>query len=176
MVRLILFGLLFLSLNLVHAKQAYKPEQEILNRVAIETDTVFIGRVLRVKTIKDGLVYANGDTLPIGITEEEVLKVYRGKVAKGDKLLVCTWYDEFEYPFGPSIGNESLIFGIKVDNRVLLPSLYGYIRGVPKIELRIYKALKLKQKKIKDKTNILATYFFDSKITRNACNEPITWP
>jgi hypothetical protein len=176
MVKQILFWLLFLNLNLVQAKQAYESEQEVFNRVAIETDTVFIGRVLRVKTIKGGLVYANGDTLPIGITEEEVLKVYRGKIAKGDKLLVCTWFNEIEYPFGPSIGNESIIFGIKVDNRVLLPSLYGYTRGVPEKESSIYKALKLKRKNIKDKTNILATYFSDSKITHNACNEPVTWP
>jgi hypothetical protein len=176
MTRLILFGLLFLNIYPVQAKHPYESEQEVFNRVAIETDTIFIGRVLRVKTIKDGLVYANGGTLSIGITEEEVLKVYRGKIYKGDKLLVCTWFDGLEYPFGPSIGVESLMFGIKVDNKVLIPSTYGYIRGwgIEK-ELNIYKALKLKRKKIKGKTNLFATYFSDSKILRNACNEPVNW-
>jgi len=176
MVKLILFGLLFINLNLVHAKLADEPDQEVFNRVAIETDTVFIGQALRIKVINDGLVYANGDTLPIVIMEEEVLKVYRGKIAKGDKLLVCTWFNEFEYTFEPAIGNQSIIFGIKVDNRVLLPSLYGYTRGVPEKESVIYKALKLNRKKNKDIYNILTTYFTDSKIVRNACNESVTWP
>jgi len=64
--------------------------------------------------INDGLVYANGDTLPIGIMEQEVLKVYRGKISKGDKVLVCTWFDHADFPFGPSIGTEGVIFGVKV--------------------------------------------------------------
>jgi hypothetical protein len=176
MVKLIFFGLLFLNLNLVYAKLANLPEQEVYNRVAIETDTVFIGRVLRVKTINDGLVYANGDTLPIGIMEQEVLKVYRGKISKGDKLLVCTWFDNGDFPFGPSFGTEAIVFGIKVDKKVLLPSILRYFSGVPKKESIIYKAIKLKQKNIKDKSNVLATYFSKSKATRNACNEPVTWP
>jgi hypothetical protein len=176
MVRLILLGLLFLNWSLVQAKHPYETEQEILNRVAVETDTIFIGRILRVKTVKDGLVYANGDIFSIGITEEEVLKVYRGKIYKGEKVLVCTWFDDLEYPFRPSIGIESLMFGIKVDNKVLIPSTYGYIRGwgIEK-EPKIYKALKLKRKKIKDKSDILATYSSGSKVIRNACNEPIVW-
>lgn len=175
MVRLILFGLLFLNLSLVQAKFPYESEQAVLNRVAIETDTTFVGRVLRKKTINDGLVYANGDTLSIGILEVEVLKVYRGDIRKNEKLLVCTWFDGYEYSFGFTSGQESIYFGIKVDNTVLIPSTHDYIRGweIEKEPL-INKALKLKRKRIKDKANLFATYFF-SKIIRNACNEPVTW-
>jgi len=176
-VKLILFGLLFLNLTLVEAKHIYESDQEMFNRVAVETDTVFIGRVLRVKTIKDGLTYANGDTFSIGIAEEEILKVFRGKINKGDKLSVCTWFDEIEYPFGPTIGKEEINFGIKVDNRIIMPMSYGYIQGIPsnqKDEFRVYEALKLKRKKFKDKTNVLTTYI-DGKIVHNACNEPVIW-
>jgi hypothetical protein len=176
MVKLILFGLLFLNLNLVYAKLANLPEQEVYNRVAIETDTVFIGRVLRVKAINDGLVYANGDTLPIGIMEQEVLKVYRGKISKGDKLLVCTWFDNGDFPFGPLIGTEAIVFGIKLDKKILLPRVSRYFSGVPKNESIIYKALKLKRKHIANGDDVLATYVINSKLTRNACNEPVTWP
>jgi hypothetical protein len=176
MVKLLLFGVLFLNLNLCFAKLANVPDQEIYNRVAAETDTAFIGRVLRVKIINDGLVYENGNTLPIGIMEQEVLKVYRGKISKGDKVLVCTWFDHADFPFGPSIGTEGIIFGIKVDNRVLLPAILRYFNGVPKNESIIYKALKIKQKYIADRVDVLATYFVNSKLTRNACNEPVTWP
>jgi hypothetical protein len=52
MVKLLLLGVLFLNLNPVYAKLANVPEQEFYNRVAIETDTAFIGRVLRVKIIR----------------------------------------------------------------------------------------------------------------------------
>jgi hypothetical protein len=176
MVKLLLLGVLFLNLNPVYAKLANVPEQEFYNRVAIETDTAFIGRVIRVKIINDGLVYANGDTLPIGIMEQEVLKVYRGKISKGDKVLVCTWFDHADFPFGPSIGTEGVIFGIKVDDRVLLPAILRYFSGVPKNESVIYKALKLKQKFIDRRNDVLATYVINSKLTRNACNEPVTWP
>ncbi|MBT9096603.1 hypothetical protein KFZ76_02610 [Methylovulum psychrotolerans] len=169
-IKLSLLGLLCLNLPLAQAKHPYESEQEVFNRVAIETDTIFVGRVLKVKAIKDGLVYANGDTLSIGIMEEEVLKVYRGKIHKGDKLLVCTWFDGFEYAFGPSIGNEAIIFGIKVNNKVLIPSLYGYVRGRPENETTIYKALKLKRKKINAKADVFMTYF-EGKIIGNACNE-----
>jgi hypothetical protein len=53
--------------------------------------------------------------------------------------------------------------------------MYGYMRGVPEKEFRIYNALKLKRKKIKYNNNVLATYFSDSKIIRNACNDLVTW-
>ncbi|POZ49556.1 hypothetical protein [Methylovulum psychrotolerans] len=169
-IKLSLLGLLCLNLPLAQAKHPYESEQEVFNRVAIEMDTIFVGRVLKVKTIKDGLVYANGDTLSIGIMEEEVLKVYRGEIHKGDKLFVCTWFDGFEYAFGPSIGNEAIIFGIKINNKVLVPSLYGYFRRVPENEATIYKALKLKRKKINAKADVFMTYF-EGKIIGNACNE-----
>jgi hypothetical protein len=176
MVKLIFWGLLLLNLNLVYAKLANLPEQEIYSRLAIETDTVFIGRVLRVKTINDGLVYTNGDTLPIGIMEQEVLKVYRGKISKGDKLLVCTWFDNGYFPFGPLIGTEALVFGVKIDKKVLLPRVSGYFSGVPKNESIIYKAIRLKRKPIAKGDGVLATYIINNKLTRNACNEPVTWP
>lgn len=175
MVRLIFLVLFLINFTPAQAKYPKENEQDVFNRAAVRTDTIFIGRVLRVKTIKDGLVYANGDKLSIGITEDEVLKVYRGNIIKGDKILVCTWFDDIEYPFGPSIGTESILFGIKIDNRILIPMTYGYIRSIPEKETTIFKALKLKKKNI-DKSNIFATYIEERKITRNACNEPITWP
>lgn len=90
MVKLILFGLLLVNLILVQARtHPNESEQEVLNRVAVDTDTIFRGRVLREKAIKDGLVFADGDTLSIGIMEVEVQKVYRGQVLKNDKLLLC---------------------------------------------------------------------------------------
>ncbi|ASF47381.1 hypothetical protein CEK71_15650 [Methylovulum psychrotolerans] len=37
------------------------------------------GRVLRKMVVNQGLVYANGNSIPLEIVEVEVLKTYRGK-------------------------------------------------------------------------------------------------
>jgi hypothetical protein len=68
-----------------------------------------------------------------------------------------------------------LIFGIQVGSVIQLPMIYQYRRGIPKNESQIYNALRLKRKKIKDKSNIFSTFYPDNKIVRNACNEPIVW-
>jgi hypothetical protein len=175
MVRLILLWLLFLSPNFVQAKHPYESEQAILNRVAIDTDTIFTGRVLRKKEFDNGLVYADGNTWSIGILEVEILKVYRGNIRKNNTQLLCTWFLGGERPFGFSIDQELIFFGLKIDNnRVLIPDTYGYIRGVEEKESAIYKALKLK-KKIKHKSNPFSEVFSDSEIVKNPCSESIDW-
>ena len=63
----------------------------------------------------------NGDRLPIIFMELEVLNAYRGKITIGDKLLVCSWFDYTEFSFDPFVGAESVIFGIRVGDRILLP-------------------------------------------------------
>jgi hypothetical protein len=175
MVKIIFFGLLLFFFGSSIAKQSSESQQEILNRVAKEADTIFVGRVLRKMEINQGLVYANGNTISLGILEMEVLKTYRGKEANDKKQLVCTWFGSGEFTFDPPIGRELLIFGIQVGSIVQIPMIQGYIRGIPEDESQIFRALRLKQKKIKDKSNIFATFYSDSKVIRNACNEPIVW-
>lgn len=179
MAKILCFGLLLFFFSSSMARLSNNvSEQDILNSVAKETDTIFVGRVLRQMEIKDGLVYDSGDSMSLAILELEVLKTYRGKKTSDKKQVVCTWFGGYgEYYFDPSvgIGREYLIFGIQVGSIVQLPEIFRYIRGVHKDESMIYKALKLNKKEIKDKGNILAT-FYDGKVIRNACNEPIVWP
>ncbi|MFZ2451185.1 MAG: hypothetical protein WAW36_11760 [Methylovulum miyakonense] len=176
MAKIISFGLLmfFFSSPMARLRNDVS-EQDILNSVAKETDTIFVGRVLRQMEIRDGLVYDSGESMSLAVLELEVLETYRGKQTNDEKQIVCTWFGGYgEYYFDPSagLGREYLIFGIQVGSIVQLPEIFRYIRGVPKDKSAIYKALKLKIKKTKDKSNILAT-FYDSKVIRNACNEPI---
>lgn len=175
MVKLFLFALLLVNSILVQARtHPNESDQEVLNRVAVDADTIFRGRVLREKAITNGLVFADGDTLSIGIMEVEVLKVYRGHILKNDKLLLCTWFLDYEATFDNSNLHDSIFFGIKVDNsRVLIPDTYGYIRRGEEKEQNIYKALKLKHKK---HSNPFSEVFSNNKIMRNPCIEPITWP
>jgi hypothetical protein len=179
MAKIISFGLLLFFFSSPMARLSNNvSEQDILNSVAEETDTIFVGRVLRQMEIKDGLVYDSGDSMPLAILEVEVLKTYRGKETNDNKQVVCTWFGgNSEFYFNPSVGlgREHLFFGILVGSMVQLPSIHLYSIGVPEDESLIYKALKKKRKKIKDKSNILTT-FYDGKVIRNACNEPVVWP
>ena len=177
MAKIISFGLLLFFFSSSMAKPNNESEQETLNRLAKETDTIFVGRALKEMVIKDGLVYDNGDSFSLVISELQVLKNYRGKKTIDKKQLICFWYTETgEFAFYPTvmIGRDLLIFGFQVGSTVQLPLNYQYIRGIPKDESRIYKALRLKQKNIKDKSNIFSTFYPNNKIIRNACNEPIT--
>lgn len=177
MAKIIFSLLLFFFSNSMAVIRKDLSEQDLLNRAAKATDTIFVGRVLRKMAIKDGLVYENGDSDSLAILEYEVLKTYRGKENNHKKQIVCTWfygYGEFYFDPSASPSREFLIFGIQAGSTVQLPDIFWYIRGVPEDESKIYKALKLKREKIKDKSNILVT-FSESKIIRNACNEPIVW-
>jgi len=174
MVKLFLFVLLLVNSMLIQARtHPNESGQEVLNRVAVDADTIFRGRVLREKAIKNGLVFADGDTLSIGIMEVEVLKVYRGNILKNDKLLLCTWFLDYEAAFDNSNLHDSIFFGIKIDNnKVLIPDTYGYIWGAEENEQNIYKALKLKHKK---HSNPFSEVFSNTKITSNSCIGPIKW-
>ena len=177
MVKIIFFGLLLFFFSNSMATITMIPEQNRLNRVAKKTDTIFVGRILRQMVIKDGLVYEDGDSYSLAILEFEVLKTYRGKETNDKKQIVCTWFsDSAEFDFDPSVGlgEEFLIFGIQAGSIVQLPEISSYIRRVPKDKSKIYRALKLKQKKIKDKNDILTAFSY-SKVIRNACNESIVW-
>jgi hypothetical protein len=120
------------------AKPSNETEQETLNHLAKYTDTIFVGRVLREMIIEDGLVYDNGDSLPLVISELDVLKTYRGKETPDKRQFICFWYTGVaEFAFYPSvmIGQDILVSGIQVGSVVQLPSIYPHIRGVPKNEL-----------------------------------------
>ena len=178
MAKIIFFGLLVFFFSNSMAMPMNEPEQNVLNRYAKKADTIFVGRVLRQMVIKDGLVYEDGDSYSLAVLEYEVLKTYRGKETNDKKQIVCTWFGGYgEFYFDPSaspLGHKELIFGIQTGSIVQLPMIFRYIRGVPEDESKIYKALKLKREKIKDKSNILTT-FSESKVIHNACNEPVIW-
>lgn len=175
MVRFLLFFFLACNVHLAQAKHPKESQQQILNRVSENTDTIFIGRKLRAMSIKDGLVYADGDTYPIGIIEVEVLKVYRGKININDKLLLCMRYFEYEASFDNSNLHDSLFFGLQVANNiVLIPDTYGYTMKIPENISILQKALGLKRKNLN--IDPYEEVFSKNKIVRNACKEPMTWP
>ncbi|MBT9096735.1 hypothetical protein KFZ76_03280 [Methylovulum psychrotolerans] len=156
------------------AKPSYEPQQDALNRMAIQVDTILTGRVLRKMVVNQGLVYANGNSIPLEIVEVEVLKTYRGKRPNDKKQLICTWIGSGEFAFDPPLGRELLIFGIQVGSLVQVPMI-RYIRGIPENESEIYKVLKLKRK-VNNKRNVFSTFAYDRKVIRNACNKPVVWP
>jgi hypothetical protein len=172
----IFFAVLCLYLSSVNSRTFPKEtEQETLNRVAVDTDTIFKGRILRKTTVHDGIVYADGDSFIVAIMEVEVLKVYRGKIHKNDKQIMCTWtwHSPEVTEIGYSNDQELLFFGIRENpNLILIPDSYGYIMDSIEKESRLYKALKLKHKIFKK----LFINVSGLKPIRNVCYEPVTWP
>ncbi|MDT4331883.1 hypothetical protein ACQE3E_22000 [Methylomonas sp. MED-D] len=171
--KLIFIVFLLLSSN-AYSKYPIESFQNVMNRVVTQSDTIFIGKVLNEKTIEKGLVVGLG-TKQIGILEVEVIKKYKGHVVKNEKRLVCTWFDNTEHLFNFKIGQELTFFGIDTGLNIQLPSTYGYIRSSSGIEKELSKSLKLRSKPNKDRNMIFEIVDSDSKVTRNACNEPDAW-
>jgi len=171
----ILFVILSFYLSLAIARtRPHETEQEVLNRVAVKTDTIFKGRVLRTKTIPNGVVYFDGESSNAAIIEVEILEVYRGKLHQNNKQILCTW--SWQRP-DPAIsfpkGEDQIFFGVTGENGVILiPNLYGYFLLEVENESRLYKALKLKTNIFKD---LFSSGNSENKLIRNACYEPVKW-
>ena len=151
------------------------PLQERLNWAAKRSNTIFIGRVLEQKTIKGGFV-ANGGIYGTGIVKVEVLKVYRGKLVKGEQRLVCSWFDEIENTFGFDDGSEALFFGVDTGVTIQLPTFFGYVRSSTGNKKELARALKLPSLVTKDPDlipRLSSGIILD--LDRNACNEADVW-
>lgn len=175
MIKVFLFVILCLHLSSVSSRTfPNETEQETLNRVAVKTDTIFKGRILRTKTIYDGVVYSDGEKSIAGVLEVEVLKIYRGKLQKNDKRILCIW--TWQIPGATinfPVGEEDIFFGVRAKNDVILiPDSYGFSLDKIEKESRLYKALKLKTDIFKD---LFSSRASEKKLIRNACYEPVKW-
>ncbi|WP_157198249.1 hypothetical protein [Methylomonas sp. DH-1] len=171
----ILFVILSSYLSVAIARtRPHETEQEVLNRVAVKTDTIFKGRVLRTKTIPNGIVYSDGDNSNAAVIEVEILEVYRGNLHQNNKQVLCTWTSQRPDPaISFPKGEDQMFFGVMGESGVILiPNLYGYFLLEVENESRLYKALKLKTEISKD---LFLSENPENKLIRNACYEPIKW-
>lgn len=158
----------------VYSKPIRLSTQQLINRAAVHTDTIFVGRVLEKKEIEGGFILDKG-SMPIGILKVEVLTVFRGKIVKNEQRLVCTWFDRREHEFNFTIGREFTFFGIDTGLNIQLPSVNGFIFDSTGMDKEFSKALKLRSKPIKDRNLIFEIVESGDNVTRNACNEPDAW-
>lgn len=154
-----------------HAKPIPYTTQQLINRAAKNSDTIFVGKVLGQKEIENGFSF-NGNNLSIGILTVEVLKAYRGNLKQSDHKLVCTWIDKIEHKFNYPIGREFVFFGVDMKLNIQLPSTYGFIFAPDKIHKELYKALALRYKPIKNTKIVFEIVEPNDYVSRNVCNEP----
>ena len=151
------------------------PLQDSLNGAAVDTTTIFIGRVLEERTI-EGRVIGIRSGRSIGIVKVEILKVYRGKLVKGEQRLVCSWFNGMENPFGFDDGRKLLFFGIDTGVTIQLPMFYGYVFRSTDAGKALARALKLPFRVTKDPDLIQRLPSGDVlDIKSNACNEADVW-
>ena len=151
------------------------PLQDSLNWAAKCSNTIFIGRVLEERTI-EGRVIGIRSGRSIGIVKVEILKVYRGKLVKGEQRLVCSWFDEIENTFGFDDGREALFFGVDTGVTIQLPTFFGYVRSSTGNKKELARALKLPSLVTKDPDlipRLPSGIILD--LDRNACNEADVW-
>ncbi|MFA6095078.1 MAG: hypothetical protein WC757_04315 [Candidatus Paceibacterota bacterium] len=165
--------LFWLSTN-TFSKPVIHTTQQLINRAAMNTDTIFIGKVLEKKEIDNGFILDNGH-LPVGILKIEVLKVYRGMVKKTEQKFICTWFDKTEHEFTFEIGQELTFFGVETGINIQLPSTLGFVFASTGLEDKFSKALKLPINIRKNKNLIFEIVEPDDVVSRNACNEQDFW-
>ncbi|WNB75566.1 hypothetical protein [Methylomonas koyamae] len=158
----------------VYSKPIIHTTEQFIERAAINTDTIFVGKVLEKKEIDDGFTLNNVSS-PIGVLKVEVLKVYRGGIKEHEHRFVCTWFDRKEHPFTFAVGQEFTFFGINTSLNIQLPSTLGFIFAPTVFDRALTKALQLPSRPIKDQSLIFEFVESGDNITRNVCNESNAW-
>ena len=171
----IIFAIFFSLFPLgVYSKPIVHTAEQFIERAAIHTDAIFVGKVLEKKEIDNGFTMNNVSS-PIGVLKVEVLKVYRGGIKEHEQRFVCTWFDRKEHPFTFAIGQEFTFFGISTSLNIQLPSTLGFIFAPTGLNKALTKALQLPSRPIKDQSLIFEFVESGDNITRNACNELDAW-
>lgn len=165
--------LFWLSEN-AFSKPVMHTTQQLIDRAAMNTNTIFIGKVLEKKEIDNGFILDTGH-LPVGILKVEVLKVYRGQIKEAEQRFVCTWFDRTEHVFTFEIGREFTFFGVETDASIQLPSTLGFVFASTGLEKEFSKALELPVNTRKDKELIFEIVEPSDVVSRNACNEQDFW-
>jgi hypothetical protein len=144
---LVLIAILFIGFDAYATRKAFIPIEEQIKNLVEGADTIFVGKVLGKKIIKDGLIteeivelttIENGvekgknkelerEVYDVGIWSMEVKKVYRGNLKVGDTQTVCSMiiYPDHRYSITEMIykkdGQEVTIFGNKEGKHVYFP-------------------------------------------------------
>jgi predicted small integral membrane protein len=178
-IMMVIFFML-ISFNAYSVKRAISgSRQQIINGDTVSSDTIFIGRVLGIKVIEDAFVTSRASKYgwPAIILKVEVLKVYRGKLVKGEQRLVCTWFDpiEFEDGFYIPTGKENTFFGVDIGPSIQLPDFSPSTKDTG-LDKELAKALKLPiYPNYKDPNVLFPWASPKDKLIRNVCNEPDAW-
>lgn len=173
--KLLITGILFLiSINAYSKAVMNQTVQHKINNATLNSDTIFIGKVLEKQVIDDGLI-VGASKKPIGIIKAEVTKTYRGNINTNQLVFLCTWFDGIENGFNFPVGHKYTFFGITTGYNIQMPMVNGFNFSATGIDTEISKALKLKGKRTKDRTPIFEIVDSEDAVTRNACNEPNFW-
>ncbi|MEQ1543752.1 hypothetical protein [Methyloglobulus sp.] len=146
---MVLIAILFVGFDAYATRKAFIPIEEQIKNLVARADTIFVGKVLGKKIIKDGLIteeivefttIENGvekgknkelerEVYDVGVWSMEVKKVYRGNLKIGDTQTVCSMivYPDNRYSLTEMIyikdGQEVTIFGNKEGKHVYFPAV-----------------------------------------------------
>jgi hypothetical protein len=145
-----LITILFFGFDVYATKRIFIPIEEQSKILGEGANTIFVGKVLEKKIIKDGLIteemvdgvsIENGvevgkirelsrEVYDVGIWTMEVKKVYRGNLKVGDIQTVCSMiiYPDHRYSITEMIyikdGQQVIIFGNKEGKHVYFPAVF----------------------------------------------------
>ena len=170
----ILIVLLILFSTNVFSKFLLEPTDKLVKRVVSQSDTVFVGKVLGKKIIKNGLILNDkfSSVFDVGVWEVEVRKVFRGEFHVGDKRLICSWINATEYNISLEKGVEYVFAGVETGKYIQLPGLHGRILPSTGLENEIDQGLKLPITVKYDKKSVNILYDDQvNAVKRDACYE-----
>lgn len=192
--RLLLIAIIIFSNNGYSTKKAMIPTEELIRQYVADSDTIFVGKVVGRKIIKDGLKteqlatytkiekgveVSSGQELrkeiyDVGIWSFEVKKVYRGGIKTGDIQTVCSIIIYPNNSYSPTEmiytveGEEYTIFGNKFEKHVFFPA----VNDPKQYEKLIFKEIKLNPKIAHHQPQFFKNSWGDNaKIIRDACLE-----